>query len=288
MNTTPCLHITGLEKRYRRFALGPIDLTVPTGTIYGLIGPNGAGKSTLIDSIFGMASPDAGSIKVSGLDHVRDDVAVKQRAAYMGPDLNFLGWGKVGRAVRFMRGFRPTWDDAYAAQLMEKLGLNAADKIFTLSFGGRTKLALLMALAWKPQVLVLDEPTTGLDAHAKKLIFGELLAIVKDEARTVLISSHQITDLERFADRVGILHKGRMVVDGNTNDLVERFVQIEFTAPPDFTAPSGLSVQEKDGQRWRAVLDTQATPMTAFAQCGASDVREQSLTLEELFIALTL
>ena len=112
MNTPPALEVSALEKHYPRFTLGPLDLTVPSGSIYGLIGPNGAGKTTLIDQIFGMGSPDAGTIKVCGLDHEREEVAVKSCAAYVGPDLNFVAWGKVGRAIRFNRGFRPTWDDA--------------------------------------------------------------------------------------------------------------------------------------------------------------------------------
>jgi ABC-type molybdate transport system ATPase subunit len=115
---------------------------------------------------------------VCGFDHAREEVAVKQRAAYVGPDLNFAAWGRVGKAIRFIRGFRPTWDEAYCARLMEVLGLAADERISTLSFGARTKLALLLALAWHPQVLVLDEPTTGLDAHSKKVVFTELLAMV--------------------------------------------------------------------------------------------------------------
>ena len=165
MNTAPALEVSGLEKYYPRVRLGPLNLTVPSGSIYGLLGPNGAGKTTLIDLIFGMGSPDAGTIKVCGYDHERDEVAVKQRAAYVGPDLNFIAWGKIGRAIRFNRGFRPTWDDGYCARLMQDFGISADDRIGTLSFGGRTKLALLLALAWRPPLLVLDEPTTGIDAH---------------------------------------------------------------------------------------------------------------------------
>src|SRR5215216_2225261 len=109
MNPTNALELRGLEKHYPRFTLGPLDLTVPSGAIYGLIGPNGAGKTTLIDQIFGMGSPDRGSISVLGLDHARDEVAVKNHAAYAGPELTFLVWGRIGRAIRFVRGFRPTW-----------------------------------------------------------------------------------------------------------------------------------------------------------------------------------
>ena len=289
MNPSPALEISALEKHFPTFALGPVDLVVPNGSIYGLIGPNGAGKTTLIDQIFGMGSPDAGTIRVCGLDHARDEVAVKERAAYVGPDLSYVLWGKIGKAIRFVRGFRPTWDDAYCARLMESLGLSAGERIATLSFGGRMKLSLLLALAWHPQVLVLDEPTTGLDAHSKKAIFTELLAIVRDEARTVLISSHQLSDLERFTDRVGLLHKGRLLMEGATGELVERHLQAEFSAEnaDDFSRVPGLTVQEREGSRWRAVLDTLSCPLAALTQRGARDVQTQALTLEELFLALT-
>ena len=289
MNTAPALEVSGLEKHYPRFGLGPLDLTVPPGSIYGLIGPNGAGKTTLIDLIFGMGSPDAGTIKVCGYDHERDEVAVKQRAAYVGPDLNFIAWGKIGRAIRFNRGFRPTWDDGYCARLMQDFGISADDRIGTLSFGGRTKLALLLALAWRPPLLVLDEPTTGIDAHSKQAVFAEMLNIVRDEARTVFISSHQISDLERFADRVGVLHKGRLVAEGSTAELVDRHVQAEWVAEnaDAFAHTPGLTVQERDGPHWRGVLDTLTCPLHTLELRGARDVRTQPLTLEDLFLALT-
>ena len=282
----PALVITALEKRYPRFALGPIHLTVPSGVIYGLIGPNGAGKTTLLDQIFGIGMPDAGSIQVSGRDHRQDEVAIKQRTAYAGPDLSYVSWGKVGRAVRFVRGFHPDWDDGLATRLMQSFGLSEGDRIATLSFGGRMKLALLLAMAWRPQFLVLDEPTTGLDAHAKKSLFSELLAIVRDEARTVLLSSHQITDLERFADHVSVLHQGRLLLEGPTAELVERHVQVEFEGRLPVPIP-GLTIFAQEGSQCRAVVDTQALPLTQLVSHGAHNLHSQALTLEELFLALT-
>jgi ABC-2 type transport system ATP-binding protein len=288
MNIAPALEIRALEKRYPRFTLGPLDLTIPTGAIYGLIGPNGAGKTTLIDQIFGMGAPDSGAIKVLGLDHALDDVAMKQRVGYASPELSFVVWGRVEKAIRFVRGFRPTWDEAYAARLMETFSLSPGDKIATLSFGAKTKLALLLAMAWHPQVLVLDEPTTGLDAHSKRAVFAELLAIVRDEARTVVISSHQLTDLERFADRVGVLHRGRLVAEGGTAELVERHVFAEFEADGDTVQQlGGLHVQEHEGSHWRVVLDTARSPVESLTRAGARDIHTQSLTLEELFLVLT-
>lgn len=285
----PALEISALEKRFPKFTLGPVSLTVPSGAIYGLIGPNGAGKTTLLDTIFGIGSLDSGSIRLLGYDHQRDEVAVKQRAAYVTPDLNYATWGKVGKAIRFIRSFRPTWDEDYAARLMASFELSADDRIATLSFGGRMKLSLLLALAWHPQVLVLDEPTTGLDAHAKQLIFSELLAVVRDEARSVIISSHQLADLERFTDCVGILHRGRLLAEGPTAELVEQHMQVEFESgnAASFQNVPGLTILEQESSCWRAVLNTQRCPLALLAEKGAQHLRTQPLTLEELFLALT-
>jgi ABC-2 type transport system ATP-binding protein len=121
------------------------------------------------------------------------------------------------------------------------------------------------------------------------VVFGELLGIVRDEARTVLISSHQLSDLERFADRVGVLHQGRLVAEGATAELIERHLQAEWEADnaEAFARLPGMTVQERDGSRWRAVLDTFTCPLAALASRGARDLRTQPLTLEELFLALT-
>jgi len=194
------IEIRGLEKAFPTFALGPLDLSVPRGAIYGFVGPNGSGKTTTIDLIFGMGTKDAGSISVLGLDHLKDEVAMKRQIAYVGPDLNFAPWGRVHKAVAFVRGFYPAWDQQYCERLMTALDVGANDRIMTLSFGARIKLALILALAWKPKVLVLDEPTVGLDAISKQVVFTELLAAVQDEDRTVLISSHGLTDVERMVD----------------------------------------------------------------------------------------
>src|SRR5208283_626969 len=148
---TNAIEIRGLVKNYPGFTLGPVDLTVPRGAIYGLIGPNGAGKTTAIDLIFGMGANDAGQIRVLGLDHRADEVALKRRAAYVSPDLNFQAWGKVGKAIRFVRGFYPGWDEAYCAELMKAFHLGNSDRVVTLSFGARTKLSLLLALARRPE-----------------------------------------------------------------------------------------------------------------------------------------
>jgi ABC-type multidrug transport system ATPase subunit len=282
------IEIRGLEKAFPAFSLGPLDLTVPRGAIYGFVGPNGAGKTTTIDLMFGMGAKDAGSITLLGLDHLRDEVAMKRQVAYVSPELRFEPWGRVYKAVQFVRGFYPTWDQTYCERLMTSLDLGANDRIATLSFGARIKLALILALAWKPKVLVLDEPTVGLDAISKQAVFAELLAAVQDEDRTVLISSHGLTDLERFADHVGMIKNGRLLFEGSTTDVVGRFRMVDFIAAEAVTVTdrAGVFVQEHDGRRWRVLLDLQRASLDWLRALGVTLVADTPVTLEELFIAL--
>ena len=287
MNTN-AIEIRNLVKNYPAFTLGPVDLTVPRGAIYGLIGPNGAGKTTAIDMIFGMGRNDAGTIRVLGLDHRTDEVALKQRAAYVSPDLNFQVWGKVGKAIRFVRGFFPTWDDAYCTELMRAFHLDAGDKITTLSFGAKTKLSLLLALSRRPDILILDEPTTGLDAISKQQVFAELLKAVESGERTVLISSHGLSDLERFADHIGMIKDGKLLLEGRTDEIVDRFRLAEFFSTNGTTFPTraGLVILKRTENRWHALLDQNSDAQSWLQSHGATDLSLTRVTLEDLFVAL--
>jgi ABC-2 type transport system ATP-binding protein len=282
------IEIRNLVKNYPAFTLGPLDLTVPRGAIYGLIGPNGAGKTTAIDMIFGMGRNDAGTIRVLGLDHRADEVALKRRAAYVSPDLNFQIWGKVGKAIRFVRGFYPGWDEAYGVELMRAFQLDAGAKIVTLSFGAKTKLSLLLALARRPEVLILDEPTTGLDAVSKQQVFGELLKAVEDGERTVLISSHGLSDIERFADHIGMIKNGKLLLEGRTDEIVDRFRLAEFfsTNGTTFENRAGLIILKRNENRWHALLDQNSDAQSWLQTHGATEISLTRLTLEDLFVAL--
>jgi ABC-2 type transport system ATP-binding protein len=283
------IEFRGIVKNYPRFQLGPLDLTVPCGAIYGLIGPNGAGKSTAIDLIFGLARNDAGQIRVLGFDHRADEVALKRRTAYVGPDLNFQIWGTVGKAIRFVRGFYPGWDDSYCAALMKAFHLSDRERIATLSFGGRTKLSLLLALARRPEILILDEPTTGLDAVSRQQVFGELLKAVEDGDRTVLISSHGLSDIERFADHVGMIKNGKLLLEGRMDEVVDRFRFAEFftTNGTTFQSREGLTILKQTENRWHALLDQKSSAPDWLQTHGAQQISLTPLTLEDLFVALT-
>jgi len=282
------VEIRGLEKRFASFHLGPLDLTVPAGAIYGFVGPNGAGKTTTIDLLFGMGTKDAGSVRVLGLDHVRDEVAMKRQVGYVSPDLVFQPWRRVYKVIQFVRGFYPTWDEAYCERLLRSLDVAADDRISTLSFGTRIKLALVLALAWRPKLLILDEPTVGLDAISRQQIFSELLSAVQQEDRTVFISSHGLADVERFADHLGMIKQGQLLFEGATADVIGRFRMVDCIAAAgtSVAGQAGVFVQHQEGARWRVLLDLQRASMEWLQARGVTLVADTPVTLEELFIAL--
>ncbi|MFT5467429.1 MAG: ABC-2 type transport system ATP-binding protein [Verrucomicrobiales bacterium] len=283
------IEIRGLKKHYPDFDLGPLDLTVPQGSIYGFVGPNAAGKTTTIDLMFGMGRADAGSIQICGLDQSTDEVAIKRRAAYVGPELEYTSWGNVGAAIRFVRGFYPdSWDGKYCQELLGHFNLDAEQKIATLSFGSRTRLAILLALSRRPDVLVLDEPTTGLDAIAKQELFQQLLALVQDSEHTILISSHNLADVERFADQLGIINDGVMLHEGPTSEIVERYCLVDFTLinGGDFAPPAGLTLIKRDGDRIRVLADQQSNGIETLRSIGVDGLHESPVTLEDLFVSL--
>jgi ABC-2 type transport system ATP-binding protein len=280
--------IRGLTKSYRKFVLGPLDLAVPVGAIYGLVGANGAGKTTTLDLILGMGVQDAGSVTVLGLDHVRDEIAMKRRVGYVSPDLDFQAWGRVGRAIQFVRGFHPTWDQAYCERLLGAFGLGVRDRILSLSFGNRIKLSLTLAMAWRPALLVLDEPTVGLDAISKQQVFAELLSAVSEGDRTVLISSHGLGDIERFADHIGLIRSGKMLFEGATDEVIDRFRLVDLVVSNglDLSGRPGIAVQQQDGNRRRVLLDRSQASVEWMVAHGAKEVTESPMTLEDLVIAL--
>jgi ABC-2 type transport system ATP-binding protein len=281
------LRIRGLEKDFGHFKLGPLEMNVPTGAIYGLVGPNGAGKTTTIDLIMGMGAADAGAIEVFGMDHLRDECAVKQRIGYVSPDLIFNAWGKVKRLIGFVRSFYPAWDDAYCTDLLERLDIGWNDKIGTLSFGARTKLGLVIALSHRPALLLLDEPLVGLDAVSKQEVFTELLDAVKDENRTVLISSHNLTDLERFADHIGLIDHGNLLLEGPTSEIINRFRVADcISADGALSQTPGLRIQSREGERCRVLVDLTQCPLESLSGSGVQVLSASPLTLEELCVAL--
>lgn len=278
------IEIRGLTASFPRFRLGPLDLTVPRGAMYGLVGPNGAGKTTMLDLIFGLGSRDAGEIRVLGLDHREDEVAVKRVTAYVSPHNSYASWRQVGRAIRFVSGFYPEWDHSYCDELLRRWGIWKDDEIATLSLGKVMKLGAILALARRPQVLIMDEPMMTLDAISKQELFSELLALMSDGEHTVLVSSHNLADLERFADHIGVISEGTLLLEGATDQLLENYRQVSCTLAGEL--PAGACRVHRDGDKVRALTDSIGGFVQALKDYGATELTVRPVTLEELFVAL--
>lgn len=278
------IEIKDLRKSFPKFELGPLDLSVPAGAIYGFVGPNGAGKTTTLDLMFGMGRRDGGSMQLLGLDSEANEVEIKQRVAYVSPDLNYQVWNKVSHAIQFISGFYPSWDQAYCDELLRRFKIEASERITALSFGNKIKLALVLALARHPEMLILDEPTVGLDALSKREVFSQLLTMMQDEQHTVLVSSHNLADLERFTDHIGIIHDGRMLLEGRTDEILTSHQQFDFNLTGEL--PHGARIVSQEGTRYRVITSDSSNYRVALETQKATQINQTALSLEELFVGL--
>ena len=207
------IDVSNLTRRFGgRAALDSVSLSLPRGAVYGLVGANGAGKTTLIKHLLGLLRAERGTVRVFGLDPVADPVGVLSRIGYLSEENDLPGWMRVDELLRYSRAFYPAWDDAYAQELRESFALDPAAKIKTLSKGQKARAGLLVALAYRPELLVLDEPSSGLDPIVRRDILGAVMRTIADEGRTVLFSSHLLDEVERVADHVTMISQGRIVL----------------------------------------------------------------------------
>jgi ABC-2 type transport system ATP-binding protein len=220
--TTPVIDVNRLTRRFdTKTALDDVTLAIPRGAVYGLVGANGAGKTTLIKHILGLLRAQSGSVRVFGLDPVADPVGVLSRIGYLAEENDLPGWMRVDELIRYSRAFRPSWDDSYAEELRESFALDPAAKIKNLSKGQKARVGILIALAYRPDLLVLDEPSSGLDPIVRRDILGAIIRTVADEGRTVLFSSHLLEEVEQVADYVTMINKGRIVLSAPLNEIRE-------------------------------------------------------------------
>ena len=201
---TAAFAVSGLCKRYPHFALQDVSLTLAEGEVMGLVGVNGAGKTTLLRLLTGLAAPDAGSIEVLGHRLPQAQVAAKRGIGFASEDMRLYRSQSLDWHIALVRQIYPEWDDNYAASLMRRFDLRAQQPIGGYSHGQRVKALLLLCLARRPRLLLLDEPTTGLDPVARAEVLEALADVLRDERRSVLFSSHNTHDVEQLADHIEI------------------------------------------------------------------------------------
>ena len=262
---------------------------MPRGGVFGLIGGNGAGKTTLIKHILGMLKAQTGTVQVFGLDPVQNPVGTLGRIGYLSEDRDLPNWMRVGELLRYTQAFYPTWDEAYAEELRQAFDLDAKARIKTLSRGQRARTGLLVALAHRPELLVLDEPSSGLDPVVRRDILGAIIRTIADEGRTVFFSSHLLDEIERVADRVAIIHEGRVMLASSMDEIKDthRRVTLRF-GQPVAQAPSlvGSLSCAGEGVEWTYVCSGESEQLRRAAEAiGGTVVGDAALSLEEVFVS---
>ena len=273
----------------RKRALDGAMLRVPKGCVFGLVGANGAGKTTLIKHLLGLLAPTSGSVRVFGLEPMQHPVAVLSRLGYLSEDRDLPGWMRVGELIGYTAGFYPAWDDAYAEELRVMFNLDRHAKIKHLSRGEKAKAGLLIALAYRPELLLLDEPSSGLDPVVRRDMLAAIIRAVASEGRTVLFSSHLLDEIERVSDHVAMIHQGKVVLCGPLEEILAHHhrVVLRFdTAQPSEPAFEGLLWKEGGDREWMTVWEGPFEAIQERAgKAGARILERSAPTLEEVFVA---
>lgn len=283
------IDVSELTKSYgQTTTVDHVTFQVARGSVFGLIGPNGAGKSTLIRMLIGMLPSTSGHARVLGMNVSTHRDQICRRIGYVPEHQTIYRWMTVGEVISFCRAFRDNWQDRLCESLLNQFELELSKKVMHLSKGMQTKLALLLALAYEPELLILDEPTTGLDPIIRDEFLEPVLNAVCKRGCTVLFSSHTIEDVERLADHVGILLRGRLIVDAPVAELLGTTRRLRATLPDGClpkVIPPGTVWQSIDRREWQLTVTnfSDDTARELKVANDVSDLQVNEVSLNSLF-----
>ena len=284
------LRFDAVTRRFgRKTAVDHLDLQVQPGTILGMVGRNGAGKTTSLRLALGMLYPDAGRIRVLGLDPQTQSMEVRTRVALLSEEAHLYPWMTVAELLEFGAAIHPRWDPKLAQTLTENLDLDRRQTIHALSRGSKAKVSLVLGVACRPELLLLDDPTAGLDPLVRREVLQGVLDGVSGEGGAVVYASHLIQDVERVADRVAILDHGRLRLEESLDELKAQVRRV--TAVFDDSAPARVELPGQidavsDGRVLSVVARGDEEALTSSVRgLGAREVRLDPLSLEEILVA---
>jgi ABC-2 type transport system ATP-binding protein len=274
----------GLVKRYRSIdAVNGLNLSVPKGAIYTLVGRNGSGKTTTIRMLLDLARPDSGTVHVLGMDSHAERTKVLERVGYVS-DRPLLGGWTGEQLARFNRGFYPRWSDELAARYVRVFDIPMKQRFRNLSRGNQTKMWLLLALAQQPDVLILDEPTAGLDPVVTDQLLRVLVEDVAAEGRTVFMSSHHLSEVERIADWVGMIDKGKLLLEAPMEELRAKFRRIQVAGVAETAPAAAMRVRRSGGSTEYVVRDGAEEFVDSLEREGATVLQSSPMNLSEIFL----
>ena len=272
----------------RKKVLNGVNLDVPVGSIFGFLGRNGAGKTTLINLLLGLQKPSAGTGSILGLDCFDHALEVRKRIGYMAEDQQMYGWMRVGQIINWVAGFYPNWDAGFTDKLTDMLRLSKNTKVKALSKGQNSSLALLLALGHHPELVILDDPTLGLDPIARKDFLRHVIDLLQSNNVTVFFSSHLLYEIEPVADHIAILDDGVIRKTGKTENLRDSVRKFLLSPKPDadFSSIAGLlDVMHSGDSVSVTVEDCDDEKRSQLKQLSQNGFAETALNLDEIFEA---
>lgn len=284
------VEVKGLSREFdEKKALKEVDFILPQGMVMGLVGENGAGKTTLIKHLLGLLRAQSGSVRVFGQDPVKDPVSVLSRIGYLSEDREMLDWMTLDELMAFTAAFYPDWDWKYADHLVDTFRLDRKNRICNNSRGQRAQAGLILAVAHHPDLLLLDEPSSGLDPIVRRDILSEIIHAVTDAGKTVLFSSHLLDEVERVADTVTLISGGKMILTSPMDDLLNNYREFQVKLPQTVTSfpslPGLLRAEGKDNE-WTVLVES--NPDMFKNQLQTKNIQmlsERHLSLNDIFIA---
>jgi ABC-2 type transport system ATP-binding protein len=279
-----CLH--GLTKRFRGFQLGPLDITLEPGTVLALVGPNGAGKTTTLNCTAGLMVPDEGGAEIFGATVHPTRTAYRRDLGYVGEESGFFQRWTVARNLEVLAALLPGWSKERASRLADRFDLPLNKTVKNLSRGNRTKLALVAALAHGPRLLLLDEPTAGLDPVVRSEVLDVLWEITEDGEHAVLYSTHVLSDISRLADELVFLRDGRLLLRAGREELSDSWRRVSFRLQEEEVELAGVVEHRRVRAEHQVITRDAPATLEQLSGLEAEAVEVSRMSVDEIAVQI--
>lgn len=281
---TQAFKLNGLTKSFQEFNLGPLDLELEPGVVMGYIGPNGSGKTTTMHCMVGLVKADGGSVELFGKENNPNKPEWKLDIGYVGDKHVFYENWSGEKNLSFLKQFYPNWDQQLEQELIKRFEVPVTKRAKELSSGNRVKLSLIGALSHRPRLLILDEPTAGLDPVVRTEFLDVLFEVIESGERAIFYSTHILSDISRIADELTFLNNGKISLKTAKDDLTENWRRISFKLSDFNESFENVVEVEKENSNYRIVSNNYEEALTQLRQLGAENIQETRMSVDEIAV----